>query len=122
MGLLDKLVALLRRILGVLPNPVAEFLWFPVLVTVVVVVAILVVRRFLPVLGRVGAGLLRLVLGVAAAMLLVPDLILATVFRVVSLRPPGAVSGYGDAVMSGAISITAGAGKAAAMAARIARV
>ncbi|MEV0153950.1 hypothetical protein AB0H57_09450 [Micromonospora sp. NPDC050686] len=98
MKVLDLLAGWLQG-LPVLPADARGVLWLPLLLAVVVF-GLLLARRALPPLGRLvtaGLGLLAVLLG---AVLLLPDLVVAAVFRRGGNRPPAAVYGYGDAVVS----------------------
>jgi hypothetical protein len=120
--LLDKAADLIREVLAFLPPRVVAFLWFPVLVVLVFVAAMLLLRRLLPFLGKVGAALLRLLASFLVAVLLVPDAVVATTFRSLRMRPPAALYHYGDVVAGSMIGVI-GASKAVATGlARVARV
>ncbi|MFC0002847.1 hypothetical protein [Micromonospora siamensis] len=104
MKLLDLLAGWIQR-LPVLPAEARGVLWLPLLFVVVAVGLRLLVRHALPPLGRLasaGFGLVAVLLG---AVLLLPDLLVATAFRQGGNRPPAVIYGYGDAVVSLVLSL-----------------
>ncbi|MEU5674109.1 hypothetical protein ACGF3C_02130 [Micromonospora sp. NPDC047762] len=106
MMLLDRIIDGIQQVLSVLPDGARGFLWFPVLVAVVVVGLWFVIRHLLVWLGKAVVTILRwLIIGVGA-MLLVPEVLTASVFRRAGNRPPGLVYGYGDTVAESVIGLT----------------
>jgi hypothetical protein len=122
MKVLDKSAAWIRDVLTFLPPEIATFLWFPVLVMVVFLAAVLFFRRILPFIGRVGAALLPWLATLLGAALLLPDLIIATAFRLRRLRPPALLYHYGDTVVDSMIGLARASTKVGSALSRLARV
>jgi hypothetical protein len=104
-NLLDGVADWIRKAVAFLSPSVVDYVWFPALVTVVFIAAMLLVRRLLPLLGRLGAALLPLLAAVAGATLLAPDMLIATTCRWVHRHPPAVLYHYGDAVAASVIRI-----------------
>jgi hypothetical protein len=121
-SLLDKAGGWIREVLAFLPASVVTYVWLPLLVIVVFIAAMLFMRRLLPLLGRLGAALLRSLAALVGALLLTPDLIVATVWRLVRGRPPAVVYHYGVAVASSMIGLARTSGAVSSGLARVARV
>lgn len=122
MKLLDKAADWIREVLAFLPPRVVAYVWLPVLVVVVFIAAMLSTRRLLPLLGRLGATLLRALAALVGAVLLAPDMIIATVFRRVGRRPPAVLYHYGDIVAASVIGLAGTSGAVASALARVARI
>lgn len=122
MTFLDKVTDWIQTLLSVLPAKAQGFLWFPVLVIVVIVGVRLVVRHGLKWVGKIAAILLGWLIAAVGAALLLPDVLVASMFRLVRRRPPGLVYGYGDAVVGSVMSLTRLSGSTASGFARVARM
>ena len=122
MNLLDKAADWIREALAFLPPRFVTFVWFPLLVTVVFVAAMLFIRRLLPLIGRLGAAVLRFLASLVAAVLLAPDMIIATVCRHVHRYPPAVLYHYGDAVATALIEVARMNSAVANALARVARI
>jgi hypothetical protein len=103
MAALDLLAHLVHRLLSVFPDEMHAVLWLPVLYILVFVILHLFVRHVAPWLGGVVASLLGQLAVTVGAVMLLPDLLTASLFRWFRRRPPTAVYAYGDAVASGVI-------------------
>jgi hypothetical protein len=121
-NLIDKIAAWIREVLAFLPPDVVDVIWFPVLVTVVFIAAMLLIRRLLPLLGRLAGASVRVLAALAGAVLLVPDMIVATACRSAHKRPPAMLYHYGDAVATSMIGVTRTSGAVSSGLARVARI
>jgi hypothetical protein len=121
-NLLDKIAAWIREVLAFLPPNVVAVIWFPLLAIVVFIAAMLLIRRLLPLLGRLAGALLRLLAALAGAVLLAPDVAIATAWRSAHKRPPAALYHYGDAVATSMIGVTRSSGAVSSGFARVARI
>lgn len=122
MRIIDLAVVWIDRLLSWLPAEVRQKLWFPILVFLVVLVIWLLVRKALPPLGRLLAVLLRSAAALLGAVLLLPDLLASTAFRLAGVRPAGIVYGYGDAVSSSVVALQELSGRSATGAQALARM
>lgn len=121
MSLLDDAAHWIREALAFTPD-FAAYLWFPVLVVAVFIAAMLFVRRLLPLAGKWGAASLRVLSALVGAALLVPDVVVATVFRRVQKRPPALLYHYGDAVAASMTGLARTSGAVAGGFAKLARI
>lgn len=121
MNLLDRIAGWIHDLLGILPPEAVDFLWFPVVVVVVFVAVMLVVRRLMPVVGRLAATLLQMLTAFVGAVLLVPDMAIATAYRSAHRQPPAVLYHYGDAVATSMIGVTRTSGAVSHGFARVAK-
>jgi hypothetical protein len=121
-NLLDTAVDWIQWALSVLPVEAREFLWLPLLVIMVFIALVLVIRKALPLVGRVGTTALRWAVVVLGAALLLPEVAVATIFRRRQTRPPGLVYGYGDAVATSVIGLVKAAGSMTTAFTRVSQV
>lgn len=122
MSLLDKVAEWIREVLAFGSPEFVEGAWFPILAIVVFIATMLVIRKVLPLAGKVGAALLRMLSTLAGAVLLVPDLLIAGAFRGMRGRPPTLLYHYGDAVAASMIGIARGSEVVTRGLARVARM
>jgi hypothetical protein len=118
----DWVVSLIRRVLSVLPPAAVEILWFPVFVVVLLLAFLAVARKGLPLLGRAFTTALGWLVMGAGAILLLADLIIASICRLSGLRPPGVVYAYGDIVSTFVIGLVSASGRTASAFVRLAKV
>jgi hypothetical protein len=105
MKLLDLAAQWIHRPLSWLPDGAQRVLWFPIMVIFVITAVWLIVRKALPLLGRLLGALMRAVGALAGAVLLLPDLLVSTACRLGGVPPPGIVYAYGDAVCSSIVTL-----------------
>jgi hypothetical protein len=119
---LDFIVAWLRRLLGWLPEPVANAAWLPVFVVLLVVALRLVQRHGLLSLAKLTQKVASVVITLVALPLMTIVVAGTALFRLLRAHPPGLLLGLDDAIVAVATSIGRGLEHAGAVAAKVSRV
>lgn len=121
MRALDFVAAWVQRLLGWLPDGVANFLWLPAFFAVLVIGIRLALRHGFPYVTKGLRWLAAVVVAVIAVPFMALVLLIVTPFRVVRLTPPGVVFGLDDALVSTSNGILAGMSKSITVAEKLAR-
>ena len=122
MTLLDMIARWVQRVLAVLDPETARFLFIPAFVFVVVLGAVLFVRKLLPPACALAAILTRWAITLLGAFVLLAEMAVAAGFRQTTGKPPALLYNFGDAVASWVTSLSAGAQVVAGQLARVARM
>ncbi|MEV0648054.1 hypothetical protein AB0I28_22585 [Phytomonospora sp. NPDC050363] len=105
MPALDKVSSGLRRLLASLAPSLDQYVWLPVMAVVVLIVVLLVARLGLPLAGRGTGRIVNGLVVVVGAVLLLPDLLVASGLRAFRRRPPSLLYAYGGMVKAGVIGL-----------------